>query len=38
MGNRTTLTEDPLNEQTTTMNIQTGVSVGHEDLLGLWLT
>lgn len=38
MSDRATITHDPLDQQTTTMNIQTGVSVGHEDLLGQWLT
>lgn len=28
-----TVIDDPLNEQTATMQIQTGISVGHEDLL-----
>ena len=28
----------PLDEQTTAMQIQTRVSVGHEDLQGLWVT
>ena len=33
MRHRSTITDHPLNEQTTTMQIQTGISVGHEDLL-----
>ena len=33
MSDRTAVVDDPLNEQTTTMQIQTSVSVGHEDLL-----
>jgi hypothetical protein len=35
MSDRTTVVDDPLNEQTTAMQIQTSVSVGHEDLLDL---
>jgi hypothetical protein len=35
---RATIIDYPGYEQTTTMNIQTGISVGHEDLLGQWLT
>ena len=34
MGDRTAVPKHPLNEQTTTMQVQPGVSVGHEDLLG----
>ncbi|CUR62054.1 hypothetical protein NOCA160002 [metagenome] len=38
MRNGTTVVDDPLDEQTTTMQIQTSVSVGHEDLLGERMT
>jgi hypothetical protein len=38
MGNGPTVADDPLDEQTTTMQIQTSVSVGHEDLLGERMT
>ncbi|MDT5176827.1 MAG: hypothetical protein QOJ95_1025 [Mycobacterium sp.] len=33
MSHRTVSVDDPLNQQQTTMNSQTGISVGHEDLL-----
>jgi hypothetical protein len=33
VSDRTTVLDDPLNKQTTTMQIQTSVSVGREDLL-----
>jgi hypothetical protein len=38
MGDRTAVGDDPLHEQTTAMDVQTSVSVGHEDLLGEWMT
>jgi len=33
MGDRPALSEDALDEQTTAVQVQAGVSVGHEDLL-----
>ena len=33
MGDRPAMGDDPLDQQTTTMQVQTSVSVGHEDLL-----
>jgi hypothetical protein len=33
MGDRATVPDHPRDEQTTSIQIQTGVSVGHEDLL-----
>jgi hypothetical protein len=33
MGYRAAVLDDPRDQQTTTMQIQTGISVGHEDLL-----
>ena len=33
MSHRTAITDYPLNEKTTAVQIQTSVSVGHEDLL-----
>ena len=33
MGDRPTLADDPSDQQTTAMQVQTSVSVGHEDLL-----
>jgi len=33
MGDRPPLPADPVNQQATTMNGQTGISVGHENLL-----
>ncbi len=38
VSHRTTVVEDPLHEQTTAMQIQTSVNVGHEDLLGQRMT
>jgi len=38
VSDRPTVVDDPLDEETTTMQIQSSVSVGHEDLLGLWMT
>ena len=38
VSHRTTMDHDPLNEQTTAIQIQTSVSVGHEDLLGQRMT
>ena len=38
MRDRTAVPDHPLNEQQTAMQIQTGVSVGHEDLLGQRMT
>jgi len=35
VSDRATVPEDSLDEETTTMEVQTGVSVEHEDLLGL---
>ena len=32
MRNRAAVTDDPLNQQLPTINSQTGISVGHEDL------
>jgi len=34
MSDRTTTIDHPRDEQTTTMNSQTSINVGHEDLLG----
>lgn len=33
MSHRTTITDHPLNERTTAVQLQTSLSVGHEDLL-----
>jgi len=38
VSNRSAVADYPINKQTTTMQIQTSVSVGHEDLLGQWMT
>jgi hypothetical protein len=34
VGDRSAVIEDPLYEQPTTIEVQTSISVGHEDLLG----
>jgi len=34
VGDRPSLSYHSLNEQTSAMQVQTGISVGHEDLLG----
>lgn len=36
VGDRATVIDHPRDEQTTTMNSQTSINVGHEDLLGEW--
>jgi hypothetical protein len=33
MGDRTTIPDHPRDQQTTAVQVQTGISVGHEDLL-----
>jgi hypothetical protein len=38
VSDRSAIGDDSGDEQTTTMKIQTSVSVGHEDLLGEWMT
>jgi hypothetical protein len=34
VSDRSALVKHPLNQQTTTVRVQTSISVGHEDLLG----
>lgn len=34
VGDRPTIKDHPIDEQSTTMRSQAGISVGHEDLLG----
>jgi hypothetical protein len=38
MSDRAAVSDHPFNEQQTAMQIQTSVSVGHEDLLGQRMT
>lgn len=35
VGDRPAIPDNPINEQTTTVNGQASISVGHEDLLGV---